>query len=101
MSPWLITKYFDAGKVIASHAMLLPDGIRFSSKTTRRDWADEILAQIRQFYLQFTDPHGGDKVNLQGIVFETNEGGRLPVEKYLAAALAEKAAAGHKALDAI
>jgi len=103
MSPSLITKYLDAGKEIASHAMLLPDGIRFSSKTTRRDWADEILGQIRQFYLQFTDPHGGDKVNLQGIVFETNEGGRLPVEKYLAATLAgrEKAAAGNKTLDSV
>ena len=87
MSPSLITKYLDAGKEIASHAVLLPDGIRFSPKSTRRDWADEILAQIRQFYLQFSDPHGGDKVNLQGIVFETNEGGRLPIEKYLAATL--------------
>jgi len=29
-------------------------------------------------------------VNLQGIVFDTNEGGRLPVEKYLLATLAER-----------
>ncbi|HMC26255.1 MAG TPA: DUF1592 domain-containing protein, partial [Verrucomicrobiae bacterium] len=64
-----------------------PDGIRFSPKNTRRDWTEEILAQIREFYRGFTDPRGGDKVNLQGIVFETNEGGRLPLEKYLAASL--------------
>ena len=85
MSPSLVTKYLDAGKDIASHAVLLPDGIRFSPKTTRRDWTEEILAEIREFYREFTDPSGGDKVNLQGIVFDTNDGGRLPLEKYLAA----------------
>jgi hypothetical protein len=87
MSPALLGKYFDAGKDIANHAMLLPDGLRFSAKTSRRDWTDEILAQIRQMYRQYSDRSGGDKVNLQGIVFETNEGGRLPLEKYLEAAL--------------
>lgn len=87
MSPSLVTKYLDAGKGIASHAVLLPDGIRFSPKTTPRDWTEEILAEIRGFYRQFTDSRGGDKVNLQGIVFETNEGGRLPLEKYLLATL--------------
>ncbi len=102
MSPSLLTKYFDAGKEIASHAVLLPDGIRFSPKTTRRDWTEEILQEIRAFYRQFTDPRGGDKVNLQGIVFETNEGGRLPVEKYLAATLAMRgvAAKDNQGLDA-
>src|SRR5205814_4926551 len=40
MSPSLITKYLDAGKEIASHAVLLPDGIRFSPKSTRRDWTE-------------------------------------------------------------
>ncbi|HUR47409.1 MAG TPA: DUF1592 domain-containing protein [Candidatus Saccharimonadales bacterium] len=87
MSPSLITKYLDAGKNVASHAVLLPDGFRFSPATTRRDWSEELLTQIRSFYRDYTDPRGGDKVNLQGIVFETNEGGRLPVEKYLAASL--------------
>ena len=41
MSPGLLRKYLDAGKEIASHAVLLPNGFRFSSKTTRRDWTDE------------------------------------------------------------
>ena len=45
MSPALITKYLDAAKEIASHAVLLPDGIRFSSKTTRRDWTEEIVGR--------------------------------------------------------
>lgn len=92
MSPALITKYLDAGKEVASHLVLLPDGIRFSPYTTRRDWTNETLAQIREFYREFTDPTGGTRVNLQGIVSETNQGGRLPLEKYLAATLAEREA---------
>lgn len=101
MSPSLLTKYLDAGKLIASHAVLLPDGIRFSSHTTRRDWTEETLKEIRYFYRQFTDPGGGDKVNLQGIVFETNEGGRLPLEKYLAATLELRARPSDTGLQAI
>lgn len=87
MSPSLLTKYLDAAKSVASHAVLTPDGFRFSPNTTRRDWTEELLTEIREFYRQFTDPSGGDKVNLQGIVFETNEGGRLPLERYLTALL--------------
>lgn len=87
MSPSLVTKYLDAAKLIARHAVLLPDGLRFSTKTSRRDLTEEILAEIRQFYRRFTEASGGDRVNLQGIVFETNEGGRLPLEQYLAATL--------------
>src|SRR5712671_225805 len=102
MSPTLLTKYLDAGKEIASHAVLLPDGVRFSPKNTRRDWTAEILGEIRSFYRDFTDSQGGDKVNLQGIVFETNEGGRLPVEKYLAATLAERdALAAGKTIESV
>jgi len=90
MSPALVTKYLDAAKDIADHAVLLPDGFVFSPHATRRDWTNDKLAEIRTFYRQFTDASGGDKVNLQGIVFDTNEGGRLPVEKYLLATLAER-----------
>ena len=50
----------------------------------RRDWTDQILARIRGFYARYTTTGGGTKVNLQGIVFGTNDGGLLPVEKYLA-----------------
>lgn len=90
MSPALLTKYLDAAKEVSSHAILLPDGIRFSPLTTRRDWTNETLDRIREFYRGFTDPRGGDKVNLQGIVFETNGGGRLPLERYLAVTLTER-----------
>ena len=103
MSPSLLTKYLDAGKEIARHAVLLPDGFRFSPATTRRDWTDEILAQIRGIYLRHTDTRGSTPVNLQGLEWETNDGGRLPLEKYLAATLAEREplASGNKTLDAV
>lgn len=87
MSPALVTKYLDAAKGIAAHAVLLPDGFRFSPSTTRRDWTEELLAQIRGFYARFSESGGGTAVNLQGIQFETNQGGLLPVERYLAATL--------------
>ncbi|HEV8062733.1 MAG TPA: DUF1592 domain-containing protein, partial [Gemmataceae bacterium] len=90
MSPTLLTKYLDAAKEVANHAVLLPDGFVFSPHTTRRDWTDDSIARIREFYREFTDARGGDKVNLQGIVFDTNKGGRLPAEKYLAATLVER-----------
>src|SRR5688500_12767801 len=50
MSPALVAKYLDAAKEVSSHAVLLPDGFRFSEHTTRRDWTNETLARIRAFY---------------------------------------------------
>src|SRR5688572_6899305 len=90
MSPSLLTKYLDAAKGIASHAMLLPDGIRFSPKNTRRDWTEEILAEIRRFYGEFTEAGGGTSVDLQGIKFATKDGGVPPLERYLAVLLKER-----------
>ena len=49
MSPGLLRKYLDAGKEIAAPAVLLPAGFRFSPNTTRRDWTDESLSEIRRF----------------------------------------------------
>ena len=91
MSPSLVTKYLDAAKDIAGHAVLLPDGVRFSPKNTRRDWTEELLAEIRGTYREFTDKGGGTSVNLQGIRFDTKDGGVLPLDKYLAALLEERA----------
>jgi hypothetical protein len=90
MSPSLVTKYLDAAKEVARHAMLLPDGIRFSPSVTRRDWTEELLAEIRGLYRQFTDQGGGTSVNLQGIRFDTKDGGVLPLDKYLAVLLEER-----------
>ncbi len=92
MSPALIQKYLDAGKDVASHAMLLPHGIEFSPSTTSRDWTNQRLDEIRKFYARFTDNGGATAVNLQGIQFETNGGGRLPLEAYLRATLSEREA---------
>ncbi len=101
MSPSLLTKYLDAGKQIARHAVLLPDGFRFSPSATRRDWTDEILVNIRQIYLQHAEARSSTQVKLQGLEWQTNDGGRLPLEKYLTAILAERDAltAGGKTID--
>src|SRR5262249_15342800 len=87
MSPPLVTKYLDAAKGIADHAVLLPDGIRFSPSTSRRDWTDELLARIRNFYAGYSESGGGSNVNLQGIEFNTNRGGLLPLKHYLSATI--------------
>jgi len=103
MSPSLFTKYLNAGKNIASHAVLLPDGIRFSAKTTRRDRTEDILAEIRAFYRTFTEPRAATKMSLQGVQFEADGGGRVPLEKYFSAALSERAAltAGSKTIESV
>ena len=62
MSPALLSKYLDAGKEVAAHAVLLPDRIRFSSSTTRGDWTNEILASIRETYARYSDTSGGTAV---------------------------------------
>ena len=92
MSPSLVTKYLDAGKAVAEHAVLLPDGIAFSPSTSQRDWTEEKLAAIRAFYARFTDNGGGSAVDLQGIKFDTKDGGVLPLRRYLTATIEEREA---------
>jgi hypothetical protein len=67
VSPALFGKYLDAAKEMAAHAVLLPDGFRFSPGKSRRDWTDESTARLRRFYADFTSD------------------GHLPVRPYLAA----------------
>lgn len=90
MSPAMVQKYLDAGKEIASHAVLLPGGIRFSRFTTQRDWTNEKLDEIRALYARYSDNSGATSVNLQGIQFETNGGGRLPLERFIRATLVHR-----------
>ncbi len=92
MSPSLLTKYLDAAKEIANHAVLTPDGMRFSPNTSSRDWTNESLAKIRSFYALYSGGGTGTAVNLQGIQFDTNADGRLPVGKYLTVAMQERIA---------
>jgi hypothetical protein len=103
MSPALFTKYLDAGKRIAKHAVLLPDGFRFSPSTTRQDWTNEILAEIRAIYNAYSDSNASSQVKLQGLIWDTKQGGRLPVEKYLQATLAERESlqAGQKSIETV
>ncbi len=103
MSPSLLTKYLDAAKNIAAHAVLLPDGIEFSPSTSSRDWTDEKLTKIREFYAAFSESGGATAVDLQGIKFDTNSGGRLPVEKYVATLLQASGdlRAGKKTVESI
>ena len=95
MSPSLATKYLDAAKGISAHAVLLPDGLRFSAGDSRRDFADEALARLKQFYARYTRPLDAAATAEQqtvkhGIKLDTGHEGFLPVEKYLLATLAER-----------
>ncbi len=108
MSPALSRKYLHAGKEIARHAVLLPDGFRSSPYATRREWTDEILAQIRRLYGEFVesvDLGNGLAVGYINGHVDTRLGhaGRLPLEKYFAATLAERDAVttGGKTIEAV
>ncbi|HEV7869236.1 MAG TPA: DUF1592 domain-containing protein, partial [Chthoniobacteraceae bacterium] len=103
MSPALLAKYLEAAKEIARHAVLLPDGMRFSAHTSERDRTEEALAAIRSFYARFTTAGTGAAVNLQGVKFDTNAGGVLPVEQYLTATLVDREAlaSGAKSVAAV
>lgn len=58
ITPALLTRYLDAAKDVADHAVLLPDGFRFSPGKTRRDWTDESTARLRKFYAESTTGEG-------------------------------------------
>jgi hypothetical protein len=104
MSPGLLRKYLDAGKEVAAHAVLLPNGMRFSPHTTRRDWTDESLAKIRAFYRQHAAIHRlGTPYKGYEKLAHLGNAGLLPLEKYLAATLAEQKSltTGDKAIAAV
>src|SRR5262249_45614704 len=65
ISPALLDKYLAAAKEVAAHAVLLPDGFRFSPSKSRRDWTDECNARLRGFFAEYTPD------------------GRLPLRPYL------------------
>jgi len=58
ISPALLTKYLNAAKDIADHAVLMPDGIRFSPAKTRRDWTIAATDKLRQFYARYAPADG-------------------------------------------
>jgi hypothetical protein len=75
ISPTLLNKYLNAARDVAGHAVLLPDGFRFSAMKTRRNWTNESTERLRQFYARHA----------------TGEG-RLAVGPYLAATVRHRAA---------
>ena len=85
MSPALLGKYLDASRGIVRHAVLLPDGFRFSSHSTRRDWTDEILGRIRSFYGRYTEVRRREW--MYGDVPLAIDYGHVPLEEYLRATL--------------
>ncbi|PQO33255.1 hypothetical protein C5Y96_10400 [Blastopirellula marina] len=89
MSPSLVQKYLDAGKEIAQHVVLLPDGFRFSPGTTRRDWTDEILADIRGIYFKHIrdvgNAHALDRWNVSDPKRIMAQEGRVYLVPYFAA----------------
>ncbi|HJO52872.1 MAG TPA: DUF1587 domain-containing protein, partial [Verrucomicrobiota bacterium] len=93
MSPALVGKFLDAGKEVAQHAVLLPDGIRFSEHVTERDRADGLMAQIQNFYAQYVavrinaGDNWDDSAEAKANVINRN--GSIPLEPYFAATLAD------------
>lgn len=84
MSPSLLTKYLDAAKDVAAHAVFTPHGMRWSSSTSAQDWTDAALARIRAVYAKHTTSGETAQTVAQGIKLDTGTGsGRLPLSRYL------------------
>ena len=95
MSPALLTKYLDAAKDIASHAVFTPHGMRWSASTSSQDWTDETLTRIRGLYTKHTTTGDSAQTEAQGIKLDTGTGsGHLPIAKYLDALQGRSSADG-------
>ena len=75
--PELMARYLGAAKEVAAHAVMLPDGFRFSESRFRADWSNLVLSRITGLY---------------GIY--TNEFGQIPFRRYLAATVTHRDALG-------
>jgi len=84
MSPALFTKYLDAAKKVAAHAVFTPSGMRWSPSDSPQDWTNETLAAIRAVYARHTTSGEAGLTRAQGIALDTGTGdGRLPLARYL------------------
>jgi hypothetical protein len=84
MSPALLTKYLDAAKDVAAHAVFTPHGMRWSESSSPQDWTNETLAEIRALYHRHTTAGTAAQTIGQGIRLDTGTGdGRLPLARYL------------------
>ncbi|MCA9061857.1 MAG: DUF1592 domain-containing protein [Planctomycetaceae bacterium] len=91
ISPAMVQKYLDASRDIASHAVLLPDGFRFSVRNTRRDWVNETVDQIRDIYGRYTSGGTDTSILNRWSVSDprrsTEQDGRIDISRYFAALL--------------
>lgn len=94
MSPSLLSKYLDAAKDVAAHAVLTPQGMHFSASTSSRDWADETMAKIRSLYRRYSESAGQSELKVTGAKIIAQDEGRLPLAKYLAALQGKGSAQG-------
>ena len=107
MSPALVSKFLDAGKEVAQHAVLLPDGIRFSKYVTERDRADDLMNRIQRFYARYIEigSNAGDNWDdsAEAKASVINRNGSIPIEHYFAATLGERdaLAKGEKSVVAV
>lgn len=95
MSPGLLTKYLDAAKEVAAHAVFTPHGFRWSSSDSPLDWTNETLAAIRTIYDRYTIKTEGTQKVVDGVKLDTGTGGgRLPLQQYLEALQGKRGAEG-------
>jgi len=86
MSPALVTKYLDAAKGIAAHAVLVPDGLRFSPSAERGDQIKEALGRLRAFFGRFTVSRDDiPATSGHGIPLDAGHEGFVPLDRSLLA----------------
>jgi len=95
MSPSLLDKYLAAARRIAAHAVLLPDGLRFSASDTRPDWIDEAVEKIQNFYHEYVDEKPRAAKYLWKTERQESTAGYLPLERYVNATLAYRRPIAH------
>ena len=83
MSPALITKYLDAAREVAGHAVFTHHGMHWSASDSARDWTNEAMAKIRAIYAKHTVAAGSIDLDVPGAKVVDEALGRLPLASYL------------------
>lgn len=73
MSPGWMNKYLHAAKEIAAHAVLLPNGFRFSTSKFKEDWVNKVLTEILALYTRYS-----------------TDLGEIPLDRYLTATIVHR-----------
>jgi hypothetical protein len=95
ISPALLSRYMAAAKEISNHAVLLPEGFRFSPSTNRRDWTEAATESLKKFYAAMIASHAGVKGD-GGLDFQPYLLATVRDRELLAAGKLEEVAAKHK-----